>query len=73
MGGLTETKPVLGWGIESHRRSPRKRSRACKSTVSKRSRMRNRKMPMTMKAIRIENATLLSTTSKPLEIVPYFQ
>src|SRR5262249_19226927 len=46
-----------------HPRSPRKRSSACKSTVSKRSRMRNRKMPITMKAIRIEKATLISTTS----------
>src|SRR6185312_4375424 len=46
-----------------HRRSPRNRSSACTSTVSKRSRMRKRKMPMTMNAIRIENATLISTTS----------
>src|SRR5580700_10131430 len=52
-----------GKRIEHHRRSPRKRSSACKSTVSKRSRIRNRKMPMTMKAIRIEKATLISTTS----------
>ena len=33
------------------------------STLSKRSRIRNRKMPMTMKAMRIEKATLISTTS----------
>src|SRR6185437_14624846 len=46
----------------AHRRSPRKRSSACISTVSNRSRMRNRKMPMTMKAIRTEKATLISTT-----------
>ncbi len=46
-----------------HPRSPRKRSSACKSTVSKRSRMRNRKMPITMKAMRIEKAMLISTTS----------
>ena len=46
-----------------HCRSPRKRSSAWMSTVSKRSRMRNRKMPMTMKAIRIEKATLISTTN----------
>src|SRR2546423_1925185 len=49
--------------VEAHRCSPRKRSSALISTVSKRSRMRNRKMPMTMKAIRIEKATLISTTS----------
>src|SRR3954447_23631732 len=47
----------------AHRRSPRKSSRAETSTESKRSRIRNRKMPMTMNAIRIENATLISTTS----------
>src|SRR5262245_27709030 len=46
-----------------HRRSPRCLSSACTSTVSKRSRMRNRNMPITMKAMRIENATLISTTS----------
>ena len=46
-----------------HRRSPRKSSRAETSTESKRSRIRNRKMPITMKAIRIEKATLISTTS----------
>src|SRR5260221_944931 len=46
-----------------HRRSPRNWSSACTSTVSKRSRMRKRKMPMTMKAIRMEKATLISTTS----------
>src|SRR4029077_6078454 len=46
-----------------HRRSPRKRSSAWTSTVSKRSRMRNRKIPITMKAIRIENAIEISTTS----------
>src|SRR5207245_1684386 len=46
-----------------HSRSPRKSWSAWRSTVSKRSRMRNRKMPMTMKAIRIEKATLISTTS----------
>src|SRR5882724_4899598 len=50
-------------GVEAHRRSPRKRSSAWRSTVSKRSRMRNRKIPITMKAIRIEKATLISTTS----------
>src|SRR5690348_2078731 len=43
-----------------HRRSPRKRSSACTSTESKRSRMRNRKMPMTIKAINTEKATLIS-------------
>src|SRR6185437_11118546 len=52
-----------GERIEGHRRSPRKSSSARTSTVSKRSRMRNKKMPMTMKAMRIENATLISTTS----------
>src|SRR6185437_4498848 len=46
-----------------HRRSPRKRSSAWISTVSKRSRIRNRKMPMTMKAISTEKATEISTTS----------
>src|SRR5262249_43327410 len=46
-----------------HPRSPRKLSSACKSTVSKRSRMRNRKMPITMKAMRMEKAMLISTTS----------
>src|SRR4029453_433038 len=46
-----------------HRRSPRKRSSACTSTVSNLSRIRNRKMPMTMKAISTEKATLISTTS----------
>src|SRR5258707_3638538 len=46
-----------------HPRSPRNRSSACKSTVSKRSRMRNRKMPITMKAMRMEKAMLISTTS----------
>src|SRR5580704_15803622 len=49
--------------VEPHRCSPRNRSIACMSTVSKRSRMRNRKMPMTMKAISTEKATLISTTS----------
>src|SRR5579883_1956683 len=44
-------------------RSPRSLSRASRSTVSKRSRMRNRKMPITMKAMRTEKATLISTTS----------
>src|SRR6185437_12165273 len=52
-----------GERIEGHCRSPRKRSSARTSTVSKRSRMRNRKMPMTMKAISTEKATLISTTS----------
>src|SRR6185437_4792333 len=47
----------------AHRRSPRKRSSARTSTVSKRSRMRNRNIPITMKAIRTEKATLISTTS----------
>src|SRR3984957_14753867 len=46
-----------------HRRSPRNWSSACRSTVSKRSRIRKRKMPMTMKAMRMEKATLISTTS----------
>src|SRR5260370_1519385 len=50
-------------GMCAHRRSPRKSSSAETSTESKRSRIRNRKMPMTMKAIRIEKATLISTTS----------
>src|SRR5262249_17947420 len=49
--------------VDRPRFSPRKRSMACISTVSKRSRMRNRKMPMTMKAISTEKATLISTTS----------
>ena len=61
--GTSRTAPSAIEAEEAHRRSPRKRSSACTSTVSKRSRMRNRKMPMTMKAIRIENATLISTTS----------
>src|SRR6185437_5245567 len=55
-----------GYRIEmpaAHCRSPRNGSSACTSTVSKRWRIRNRKMPMTMKAIRIEKATLISTTS----------
>src|SRR3970040_3111812 len=43
--------------------APRWRSSACTSTVSKRSRMRKRKMPITMNAMRIEKATLISTTS----------
>src|SRR6266576_1676116 len=47
----------------AHRCSPRKSSSAETSTESKRSRIRNRKMPMTMNAIRIEKATLISTTS----------
>ena len=38
-------------------------SSACTSTESKRSRIRNRKTPITMKATRTENATLISTTS----------
>src|SRR6185437_6251348 len=50
-------------GEIAHRRSPRNWSSAARSTLSKRSRMRNRKMPMTMKAIRTEKATLISTTS----------
>src|SRR5277367_6125213 len=51
--------------------SPRKRSNALTSTVSKRSRMRNTKTPNTMKAIRTENATDTSTTSGiPLAPVP---
>src|SRR5258708_5134320 len=50
-------------GMHAHRRSPRKSSSAETSTESKRSRIRNRKMPMTMKAIRIEKATLISPTS----------
>src|SRR5204863_8858286 len=53
----------LGIECQSHRRSPRKRSSAWTSTVSKRSRMRNRKIPITMNAIRIENAIEISTTS----------
>src|SRR5215467_11816495 len=47
----------------AHSRSPRKASSAPTSTESKRSRMRNRNTPMTMKAIRTEKATLISTTS----------
>src|SRR5208283_1051508 len=43
--------------------SPRSRSRASRSTVSNRSRIRNRKIPITIKAIRTEKATLISTTS----------
>src|SRR6185437_3074778 len=50
-------------GGTDHWRSPRNWSIAATSTVSKRSRIRNRKMPITMKAIRIEKATLISTTS----------
>src|SRR6185369_15406740 len=46
-----------------HAWPPRKRSSACTSMVSKRSRMRNRKMPTTISAMMIENATLISTTS----------
>src|SRR5215831_16364443 len=49
--------------VDGHRRSPRKRSKAWISTLSKRSRIRNRKMPITMKAISTEKATLISTTS----------
>src|SRR3990172_1320373 len=52
-----------GHRVEAHSRSPRKRSSAWTSTVSKRSRMRNRKIPMTMKAIKMEKATLISTTN----------
>src|SRR5215467_12928655 len=52
-----------GERIDHHRRSPRNRSSSCKSTLSKRSRIRNRKMPMTMKAISTEKATEISTTS----------
>src|SRR5471030_1205289 len=43
--------------------SPRNRSSALTSTVSKRSRIRNTKIPKTIKAIRIENAVENSTTS----------
>src|SRR5260370_28430034 len=50
-------------GERAHSWSPRKRSSAWTSMVSKRSRMRNRKMPITMNAMRIEKATLISTTS----------
>src|SRR5215813_6811585 len=46
-----------------HPRSPRKRSSACKTIWSKRSGMQKRKMPITMKAKRIEKAMLISTTS----------
>src|SRR5262249_33787694 len=52
-----------------HGCSPRKRSSVCTSTLSKRSRMRNRKMPMTMNAIRMEKATLISTT-KGIPLAP---
>ena len=52
------TEPGVG-----HGRSPRKRSSACMSTESKRSVIRNRKIPITINAMRIENATLISTTS----------
>src|SRR5215813_1268048 len=44
-------------------RSPRNRSSALTSTVSKRSRMRNTKMPNTINAIKMEKATDISTTS----------
>src|SRR6185295_1492017 len=47
----------------AHGCSPRCWCRTWISTVSNRSRMRNRKMPITMSAIRMENATLISTTS----------
>src|SRR5581483_3900438 len=47
----------------AQRRSPRKVSSASTSTESKRSRMRNRKTPITMKATSTEKATLISTTS----------
>src|ERR1051326_8452125 len=50
-------------GNRAHRRSPRKLSSASSSTLSNRSRMRNRKMTITMKAISTEKATLISTTS----------
>src|SRR5262245_43392830 len=52
-----------GERVDHHRRSPRNRSSSCKSTLSKRSRIRKRKMPITMKAISTENATEISTTS----------
>src|SRR5260370_29061296 len=47
----------------AHADSPRAMSSACRSTVSNRSRMRNRKIPTTRKAMRTENPTLISTTS----------
>src|SRR4029077_13178754 len=62
-GGEGGNQEHAGQRIERHRRSPRKRSSASRSTVSKRSRMRNRKIPITMKAMRTEKATLISTTS----------
>src|SRR5262249_17010508 len=52
-----------GERIKRHCRSPRKSLMICTSTVSNRSRMRNRKMPITIKAIKIEKAMLISTTS----------
>src|SRR5206468_5263480 len=53
-------------GVEpgmGHFCSSRNRSMAPTSTVSNRSRILNRKTPMTMKAISTEKATLISTTS----------
>src|SRR5262245_49792844 len=49
--------------VQTHWRSPRWKSSACTSTVSKRSRIRKRKIPITMNAIKTEKATLISTTS----------
>src|SRR5690606_12571425 len=46
-----------------HRRSPLNSSSDSRSTESNRSRMRNRKTPMSIIAISTENATLISTTS----------
>src|SRR6266850_33513 len=46
-----------------HGCSPRCSCSRWMSTVSKRSRMRKRKMPMTISATRMEKATLISTTS----------
>src|SRR6185312_9699340 len=52
-----------GDGIGDHSRPPPKGSRAPISTVSNRSRIRNRNTPMTINATRMEKAMLISTTS----------
>src|ERR1700720_539278 len=56
-------KPDRIEGHRAHRRSRRTRSSARISTLSNRSRIRKRKIPITMKAISTEKATLISTTS----------
>src|SRR6185436_2123697 len=62
-GGNDEHRAEEKRALLSHGCSPRCSCRAWMSTVSKRSRMRNRNTPITISATRMENATLISTTS----------